>query len=153
MAGHGVTSEKIKDETVAYQKSLRDVGRIIEKCTIIFLKLSRFVPVHEFLLLRQKDPKPCWPCRGPSDSLRDSPTPAVAQTRGAYPEPCRRAQTVRRRLSGVACTARPRQRLRECNKLELIISSCMFSCRSRVKGEDPLNPPPFVFNGFTPISG
>jgi hypothetical protein len=57
MSGHGVTSEKFKVETVAYQKSLRDVGRIIEKCTIIFLKLSGFRPGARVPFVTAKGPK------------------------------------------------------------------------------------------------
>ena len=36
-------------------------------------------PAAEVLFFRQKDPKPCWPCHGPSGALRGSPTPAASK--------------------------------------------------------------------------
>ena len=38
-----------------------------------------FGPAAEVLFFREKDPKPCWPCHGPSGALRGSPTPAASK--------------------------------------------------------------------------
>ena len=84
-----------------YLKKIWEVGKRN------FCNEPGFAPAYEVLLFRQKDPKPCWLWRGPSGSLRGSPTSALAQTR------C--AQTMRRRISAVGCTARPRQRLYSIN--------------------------------------
>jgi hypothetical protein len=36
-------------------------------------------PAAEVLFFREKDPKPYWPCHGPSGALRGSPTPAACK--------------------------------------------------------------------------
>ena len=47
-------------------------------------------PRDEFLLFRQKEPKPCLPVRVPSGELRPGTELYGSATRGVYPEPCRR---------------------------------------------------------------
>jgi hypothetical protein len=94
MSGHGDTFEKFKVETVAYQKSLRDVGRIIEKCTIIFLKLSGFRPGARVPFVTAKGPKTMlalsWPfgfparfadSGGGANSLRSNSAPPYFRNR------------------------------------------------------------------------
>ena len=89
MSGHEITPEnlkKSKGETVSYQNPERDAELVIEKGAN-FLEIIRVSPPADVILLfRQKDLKTCWPWRGPSGPLCGSPTPAVAQTRGACPE-------------------------------------------------------------------
>ena len=63
----------------------------MEDCALVFptivskwlLVLPGFGPAAEVLLFRQKDPKPWWPWRGPSGSLRRVADFGGAQTRFA----------------------------------------------------------------------
>ena len=68
----------------------------------IFKLVLDFAGVRSFgdaLLFRQKYPKPCWLRRGPSGSLRSSPTPSALLRTGPAAAQTRCFQKMRRRLS------------------------------------------------------
>ena len=56
--------------------------------------MQGFAPADKVLLFRRKCPKPFLPVHGPPGAFLPLPNQDGSETRGVYPEPCRRTQTV-----------------------------------------------------------